>query len=49
MSLLRVSLRWKSLTRHYLILWNETFNINENELKELKQLKTLNKKLKKWI
>lgn len=33
----------------YLILWNETFNINEIELKELKELKKLNKKLKKWI
>ena len=33
----------------YLILWNETFNINEIEFKELKELKKLNKKLKKWI
>ena len=33
----------------YLILWNETFNINEIEFKELKELKKLNKKLRKWI
>ncbi|KKL61881.1 hypothetical protein LCGC14_2190890 [marine sediment metagenome] len=33
----------------YLIVWNETFNINEIEFKELKELKKLNKKLKKWI
>ncbi len=32
----------------YLKFWNETFNINEIEFKELKILKKLNKKLKKW-
>ncbi len=33
----------------YLIFWNETFNINEIEFKELRELKKLHKKLKKWI
>ncbi len=33
----------------YLIFWNETFNINDIEFRELKGLKKFNKKLKKWI